>query len=345
MLKLDFYESGVGETTVVTFPDGGLGVVDGHPSQVLGSPNLQDLTAGRPLHFVCLTHPHADHGAGLIPVLSTHRDIGGFWYTGSDVDVMTFLLQDILDYPNYPSPCREAVVRLKKGWASFLIDLYGAVCDRGIPRHQLRSDVQATHISGVEVHCLGPEEKIIQEFVEAYRRRLTDHLVRLPDPNLLSAILVLKYQDTVVVLGADALKRNWTAAARAYHRLGFGKARVIKVPHHGASNALLLHPRRREHSYLDLCSRDPKAHAVLFAGDAKHPDEVVFDELRRHTDLVCLSNGLKKSGRESNPLQIRLPGARAARLPPVCNSIVSIEVSPDGKVARTAGVCDESCCG
>jgi hypothetical protein len=28
MLKIDFYESGIGDTTVITFPDGGVGVVD-----------------------------------------------------------------------------------------------------------------------------------------------------------------------------------------------------------------------------------------------------------------------------------------------------------------------------
>ena len=341
MLRLDFYESGKGETTVLTFPDGGHAIVDGHPSQLPDRPDLLALVAERPLHFVCLTHPHADHGVGLIPVLSTHPRIGSFWYTGSEVEVMTFLLQDILNYPNYP--CREAVVRLKRGWADFLLDLYGAVCDRRIPRHQLRSDVQAVEIAGVEVHCIGPDEKIIHRFVEAYRRRLSDHLVRLPDPNLLSAILVLKYGSTAIILGSDALKQNWETAAHAYRRLGLAKARIIKVPHHGAANALLLPPRSRKHSYLDLCSRDPKAHAVLFAGDAKHPDRAVFDELRRRTDLVCLSNGLKDSAGDNNPLQIKIPGARAVRPPYVCNSVVSIEVGSDGKVVRTAGVCDETC--
>jgi len=68
MLKLDFYESGNGETILITFPSGGIGVVDAHPSSRGLRPPILDLVRGRHIHFVCLTHPHADHGVDLTSI-------------------------------------------------------------------------------------------------------------------------------------------------------------------------------------------------------------------------------------------------------------------------------------
>ena len=38
-------------------------------------------------------------------------------------------------------------------------------------------------------------------------------------------------------------------------------------------------------TYLDICSHVPKAKAVLFAGDAKHPNRDVYARLRDRTDV------------------------------------------------------------
>jgi len=78
MLKLDFYESGEGETIVLTFPSGGLGIVDAHPSSSTSRQEILQITRGKTIHFVCLTHPHKDHGADLIPILEQHPDIKAF---------------------------------------------------------------------------------------------------------------------------------------------------------------------------------------------------------------------------------------------------------------------------
>jgi hypothetical protein len=116
---------------------------------------------------------------------------------------------------------------------------------------------------------------------------------------------------------------------------------VLKVPHHGAANALDLAHKRD--NYLDLCVKDGSAFSVLFAGDANHPAEVVFDELRRRTDLVCVSNGLKGAVGPANPLRIDIPGARVARPSYVCNPQISIEVNGAGKVSMIKGACCEVC--
>jgi hypothetical protein len=343
MLKLDFYESGDGETIILTFPSGGMGIVDAHPSSLADRPSILELIRGHTLHFVCLTHPHRDHGADLVPVLERHPEIHAFWHTVSDVCWLVFQQQETMNFPNYPSACREAVVKMKKGWAEFVVDLYGAVAERGIPQHQLRSDLRTKTIDGVNIHVLSPDEAIKDRFVKAYGKRLQDYTVNLPDANLLSAILALEYGGTVVLLGADALKENWRGATRLYIEYKLPKTMVFKVPHHGASNALQVNLARHEHNYLDICSHQPPAKSVLFAGDAKHPDPDVFRRLRARTDLTCISNGLRNGSRRVNPLNIHIPGAHAASLPPVCNMVVSFSIEADGTLCQTAGTCAKDC--
>jgi len=343
MLKIDFYESGDGETILLTFPSGGMGIVDAHPSQLATRPAILDLIRNRTLHFVCLTHPHRDHGADLITVLEQHPDVRAFWHTVDDVQVMVFLQQEAMNYPNYPSDCREAVVRMKKGWAEFLIDIYGAVAEKEIPRHQLRSDLQTHVVDGVDIFVLSPVETITQRFVKAHGERLHDFKAILPDPNLLSAVLALKYGGVVMLLGADALKENWRSATRLFFELKLSKAAILKVPHHGAANALQTNLARHEHNYLDICSHEPRANSVLFAGDAKHPDPVVFRHLLGRTEVTCVSNGLKDGVPGANPLKINIPGARAVTRPPVCNPLVSFTIAADGTVNQTVGTCKKDC--
>lgn len=343
MLKIDFHESGTGETILLTFPSGGMGVIDAHPSQLANRPDILNLIGDRPLHFVCLTHPHRDHGADLIPLLQKHLSVKQFWYTVDDVQFTVFLQQEAMNYPNYPSACREAVVRMKKGWANFLVDLYGTVAERGIPHHRLRSDERPLLIDDVEISVLSPDEAISEIFVKEHNRRLRDFKARQPNINLLSAILAVKYAGVVVLLGADAVKENWRSATRLYREYKLPKALIIKVPHHGAKDALQVQRGRHEHNYLDLCSRDPRCASVLFAGDARHPDQTVFNHLVRHTETMCVSNGLKAGNQSANPLKIGIPGARAAALPAVCNPIVSFTISPEGQVNRTAGECNKPC--
>jgi len=54
-LTIDFYESGVGETIRITFPDGGLGIVDAHPSSCGHRPHILDLV--RTITFISSASP------------------------------------------------------------------------------------------------------------------------------------------------------------------------------------------------------------------------------------------------------------------------------------------------
>ncbi len=335
-LKIDFYESADGETIILEFPDGGLGVVDAHPSAQNSRPPILHLVADRKIHFVCLTHPHADHGVDLIPILQRHKPIAEFWQTSPSVS--SFVYHCATERPNYPSPVRRFVNQLADGWAEFLLDLYSSLGD--IPVKQLHSRVQPETIAGVRIWFLGPEEQVANKFAETYKTRASGSFKALPTPNLLSAILGIEYGGTFVILGADALKRNWSDAIKAHARNRLPRALVLKVPHHGAANALEL--KKGSKNYLDLCTKDG-ALSVLFAGDSKHPHPRVFQELRMNTRLLCLSNGLKGAHGAANPLQLRIPGARAVQASYMCQPQITVEVSASGTMSVTRGASCSVC--
>lgn len=337
-LTIDFFESGVGETIRITFPDGGIGIVDAHPSQSATRPPIDQLVAGKEIHFVCLTHPHADHGIDLIPILRDHPNINSFWHTLSAADV--FVFAEGGQMPNYLSPIREAVAHFQSKWAKFLTRIYGHAGKRELPHHNLRADLESAEIAGVRIHFLGPEESEQNRFTRAYQEIASDQRKNFPDPNALSAILALEYGGAVILLGADALRNNWEAAIKKYRRLGLSKAAILKVPHHGASNAFEF--TKNKHSYLDLCS--PDTIAVLFAGDVNHPEPRVDDRLRAKTNLTCLANGLHSSRVPSNPLGISIPGAIAVSQPVTpCQAQISLEIAADGRVTHAVGHTCGSC--
>ena len=313
--------------------------MDAHPSSHPIRPEILEIIKGKNLHFVCLTHPHADHGVDLVTVLQRHQNIGEFWHTIFEIPAFIFGIEQTV---NFPSQVREYASKLNQDWGEFLFDIYAAVIERKIPRHHLRSDLSPRVIDGVEIHCLSPDESVQNQYFSAYQKKLSDPKIQVPDPNLISAVLALRLGQGVVLLGSDALKRNWESVVAHYRKRSLPKARVFKVPHHGARNSLNL--QRNAVSYLDICSHDPKATAVIFAGDAKHPDEDVFERLRSRAETICLSNGRKPTSENTNPLHLQLLGARAVYPAPVCNPVISLEMDAEGSVNVIAGVgCKAGC--
>jgi hypothetical protein len=342
-LRIDFYESGRGDTIVVTFPDGGLGVVDAHPSPSKSRPGILEIIGERALHFVCLTHPRADHGVDLVPLLRAPQKPDQFWHTTSDINPFVYRLGEAV---NFPSDQSGRAREMAEGWANFHIDIWGAVVERDIPQRRLRAGLEPVTIDGVDVHVLSPEEHIHDRFFKYWMQKARDPRIEPPDRNALSAILALRFGESVVLLGADALQENWRDAAKRYRKHELPKAIVLKVPHHGARNAIDLNPYSKKPTYFDLCRHDAdlKCHAVLFAGDSRHPDPKVQEKLKARTRLFCLSNGIASAPTVANPLGIEIEGARAVRRNiPVCNPVVSFEILKAGEVKVLAGGSCEEC--
>jgi len=333
-VRIDFYESGVGETTIITFPGGGIGIVDAHPSAYTSRPDIFQLVEGKKIHFVCLTHPHTDHGRDLVGVFE-NAEPEVFWHTIPDFKQFIYRACETQQF--FPSPNREFVEKYQQEWANVFLDIFAAVQERHIPKRQLRADLQHETIDGVEIHFLSPEEKITQDFIEKYAAEILKADPEGGDPNLLSAILALRYRGVVVILGADALKRNWEDAIKRFRTKGLPKALLIKVPHHGASNAMELRHGASHRDYLEICSRNPIASSVIFAGDAKHPEPRVYQRLTEKTHAACLSNGLMNSRSGNKPLSVRLPGVRRGAPPAICHPVLSYEISENGELIKLTG--------
>jgi hypothetical protein len=340
MLKIDFYESGVGETIIITFPDGGLGIVDAHPSKEQSRPGILDIVASSKIHFLCLTHPHADHAKDLVILAKEKiKDIDSFWHTCQGYKR---LLYYITQYKKYPSAELFQIIHdTQKAEAECIIDLYSNK-DLRQKRHLLRSDLEVKKIAGVEIFTLGPTERIYNDFVDKCQNSIEGHGAKCkePDVNLLSAILLLKYGKFSIVLGGDALKTNWFDAVEKFRDLACPPVKILKVPHHGAKNSYFsgrINKKRKEQiSYLNVCNQN--SFCILFAGDNKHPDYNVFQELKSNSKPICLANGLK--AQSSDPLNLSMvPGARYVSDSPICNPLISFECFEDGNIKLKEGKC------
>jgi beta-lactamase superfamily II metal-dependent hydrolase len=342
MLRIDFYESGQGETILVRFPDGGIGVVDAHPSRSKLRPEIEVLVGGQRLHFLCLTHPHADHGVDLFKAIKAAAQVDRYWHTVTDIQTLFYAVTQQRVFPARFSPL---LTELRIPWAEYLIDLYDEVKNRtdADPEFTQRINNQrrSDEIAGVTVHFLGPLEADQNHFTSTYRSLVEGKHRNKPNENTLSAILAFEYGGHLVLLGSDALAENWVAAEMRCRKEELPKAVVLKVPHHGGQDALGHYHGK---NYLDLCRPNRETKAILFGGDAKHPHPKVLDRLNAKVTVQCLANGLKPPGQmAANPLGLNISGARALVPAPTCNPHIGFTIHGDGRVEQTAGAQCEFC--
>lgn len=342
MLTLDFYESGQGESIVIRFPDGGLGLVDAHPTPSGSRSGIVDIVRGQHLHFLCLSHPHADHGADLYKAMQAAARVDRFWHTVSDTHSFIYSISQQYVFPDrYLALATELRVDATK----YLIDLYSEVRNRSDKDpgfvEKINFNKRSHEIAGVKVHFFGPMEADQHKFTNAHIDLAKGKNRGRPNENILSAVIVLEYGPNAIILGADALASNWEAIEPRYRKEALPKAAILKIPHHGATNSLGHHRK----NYLDLLKPNKETKAVLFAGDAKHPNKTVFDKVRNKASVVCLANGLMPPARAaSNPLGLTVAGARSATPTVVCNPHIRFEISAAGvvtqSIGRQCGFCD-----
>ncbi|MFA6566614.1 MAG: hypothetical protein WCS96_00230 [Victivallales bacterium] len=331
MIKLDFYESGKGETIIITFPGGGIGVVDAHPSEKVDRLHIIELVKDKKIHFLCLTHPHLDHAKDLLEVVRIRQDYE-FWHTVPSLRKFFFVCTE---REKYPSPVDALTEKLFRDKVKVLTELFWRVKDCKIVCRSLLNNQVATVIDQVEIYCLSPSERIKNKIEDVYEDIVQGKNHEEPEENSLSAVLALKYGDTIIILGGDALKKNWNDAYEKARKINLGKALIIKVPHHGASNSLNAKSKENHRSYLEFCKNNRGTKAVLFAGDSRHPDEAVFAKLKGKAVLHCTANGLKTP--VYDPLDLKIPGAKCLTPSKICNPVISFTCDDKGNIVNTMG--------
>jgi hypothetical protein len=338
-IRFDFLESGIGETILITFPNGQVGIIDAHPS-FDGRVRAVDFLRNKEIAFVCLSHPHEDHGKGLIEIVNSHPSVSSFWHTVSGIQSWVYSLEDS---PVFPSHIRQTASDYMRDSGNFLRELFGGVARKGLVVKTLHSGLAAIEVGDVRIHVLAPEESQLNEFQRAYLDISAGKRRHIPDPNIQSSILAIEYGKKVALLGGDSLKKSWVTATTQFRKLKLDKGCLIKIPHHGASNAFDLQANESA-TYLGICEKD--AIAVLFAGDTKHPDKRVEMRIKGKLRLHCLVNGANQTSPPDriNPLGLKIPGARIAKLRiPPCQTEFSVEIRGDGQVQIITGIPCTAC--
>jgi beta-lactamase superfamily II metal-dependent hydrolase len=342
-LRIDFYESGKGETVVITFPSGKIGIIDAHPSSTASSrPDITDIIGERDVEFLCLTHPHEDHGADLIKIIQKEVVVHSFW---SNLFIIIAICKEFNNFQEieaFPSGVVNHIKDLNESYARSIIELASEVVDRDIFRKQLHDNIQPINIDGVLIQCLSPSEQVVNEFENVFHKRSKNCVLKFPDQNKLSIVLHIKFGDSSILLGSDALKAKWEELIKKNQKEKNINAKLLKVPHHGASNAFILSKTKK--NYLSLCSKKPRPKCVLFAGSAKHPNSRVYEELLKKTDVYCTINGLKNQSKVRNSLKIGLtPVGSVSNQSSICNSKITFELTKTGDVNVVSGVSCNQC--
>ena len=306
-LVITFAESGRGETIFIEFPNGQVGVVDASPSRSQCRPSLAVELQGREVAFVCLTHPHKDHGDDILPLLRSQKVIQ-FWHSLPDVEPFIYFVTQGTKFKSVVSHFAE---RAQIERAQFVLDLWTTLRCRRIECLSFDGTRESIDIGNVSIHFLAPDRRVISEEMVRLQKCLKARKPSAPpDPNVFSLILAIEYAKKVVLLGADGLRSSWKAAYTKWRKNKLPAAEVLKVPHHGAKNAFDLRPaNQRGLNCWDLCADRPDA--IIFAGDFSHPDPAVHTALVEKSHLHSFFD-LDATPPNSNPLRLRTSGARVA---------------------------------
>ena len=250
VLRIKIYDVEHGDCILIQFPNGEIGLVDSNlPSGRNPSPALKDIIEqGGKLKFICLTHPHHDHFAGLMSILESEKvTVGEFWHS------MSFGLESILKFYNERSIMQNSSEvefitkkRLIDSKNGELLDIFDHLAQKGINYHKNIREFQIlSPIGGVNILALSPSNRACNK----YEKLLSEALKDAPSEeiikhtrdyaNRISIVLLLKFDESEVLLGGDALKQNWKEIIKGLDKINRKKlaANCIKVSHHASKDS------------------------------------------------------------------------------------------------------------
>jgi len=203
--RAHFLNEGDGDSIVLQFPDGSLGVVDccnpGKTHKYLRALGRQMNLDNLRLVFVAVTHAHTDHDQviSLIDKLGGGKSVEEVWLSHWPVP----RIERLIDY------CTSESIK----W--FTLDGN---------EHSL-----ARQYSGVTVEILAPGPFSDQKDMIAGMKKRAHSWV---DES--SLVLRFDYHDHTLLLTGDAGVQNWAYVRYAWHREDKLQAQVLKVSHHGS---------------------------------------------------------------------------------------------------------------
>jgi len=261
-LSLVVFGPGRGEAMVVLLPDGRVGVVDGcrepsSPDTGRGDPVREFLSALEQraglrgetfrIAFVCLTHPHDDHYAGLGRLLEAYRGrVDAVWSVPEVGDRYAEALRSFVEVTHAgrePLPDDVKIRGLKRVLAE-LVEAHerqGSSFRHVAQGKRLLSTVIQSNV--LELSACGPADVDVKHaqfaLVEGLELLLAEgeHSARF-DPNVTSGALLIRWGQAGMLLGGDLLCKQgrhlgWDEVCGDIHP----PIQVIKVAHHASVEA------------------------------------------------------------------------------------------------------------
>lgn len=260
-LSVVVFGPGRGEAIAVVLPDGSVGIVDGcrEPGSSRsgrGDP-VRDFLAALEQHrtrsrqpfrfrFVCLTHPHDDHYAGLGRLLNAYRGkVEAVWSVPKVGDRFAEALQryvaatragrdpmpDDVDQGGLERVLAELREAPQHGSAFKHVEQGKLLLEEPVQGHSLR--ILACGPADLDLH------NAQLALVEGLEHLIThgEHETRF-DPNATSGALIIRWGQAGVLLGGDLLCEQgrycgWKLAAPDIH----SPIQVVKAAHHASAEA------------------------------------------------------------------------------------------------------------
>jgi hypothetical protein len=307
---------GQADAMILELPSGRLAVVDfGHP-MLLDYIDHLDPRGERRFAFCALTHVHHDHFRSLSDFIDRFdRRVDEYWYSFS-VTHHNPILQRF----------KHAVMARNRRGRLIIHDAPSAV------PLSLETDVDVVRFGPTTweaEHAAGDSDNVTE--------------------NNRSIVLLIRYGQSSLLLGADAEEARWHRIAAQARNGGLSLAAdVVKAPHHGARA-----PHGLPESLWPLVCRSPRSYVVLTVDRlAGKPDGQTIQVMRRAGQIGCTGRALtcrlpttELSGQARaasvDPPDLiaqALQPAPEAMATPACFGTQTFDCSPDGAITYRPGI-------
>jgi beta-lactamase superfamily II metal-dependent hydrolase len=191
---------------------------------------LLNAVGGRP-SLVILTHPHADHTAGLTDIVEIATD-------EATIGCVEAMLERPSPYAPDEDPDDKAAG--SRSQTQLAIRAINRAWRDGAGKVSLIHGGEPLTFAGWTLSVLHPDQQAVDHAVERFAGGRDVSL------NDLSASLLVERDDVALVLGADCERTAWTAIEARMAPADLLHARPVKVPHHGSLKAI--HPVLIDHN-------------------------------------------------------------------------------------------------
>jgi len=175
--------------------------------------------------------------------------------------------------------------------------------------------------NGVEIYTLSPNDSDLIEYINAIRmpdeQRKTSY--SFPEDNSLSIVMLIKFRTDGVLLGSDfenVIDSNsgWKRLISEYYHTR-NKPSLIKIPHHGSSNA------HNDDLWKDILSDKPLSVLTVFNKSTKLPKDSDVDRIKNLSQSLFIVGDLKALKTTDKDLVKRVKHFPNIKIAPVSTKI------------------------